>query len=61
MTKYDLIRMLEPFDDEIEIVFHMTNTDFSPNVYYSWDSKYDSAIIILAVNKPNREKTVEIK
>lgn len=63
MRKHDILRMLEPFDDEIEILLisDELGSDRTCNIYYSWDRRYDSAVIILAPTKPNREKTVELK
>jgi hypothetical protein len=59
MTKYQLLRALEPFTDEIEIT--NTNNIFSPlRVFYGIDN-FEDAKIYIGFSKPDNVKVVELK
>lgn len=62
MTKAELIRTLEVFDDDIEIVIlNDKNYKYEPRVYYHFDTSDDAAKIILAGSFVPQGKCVELK
>lgn len=62
MTKYQLLKALEPFNDEVEIVFQDREHKFlyNPNMYYGLNSDNEGQIIF-ASNKQEGKKWVELK
>jgi len=62
MTKYQLLKALEPFDDEIEIIFQDREHKFlySPSMFYGLNGDSEGQIIFADV-KPDGKKWVELK
>lgn len=62
MTKYQLLRALEPFNDEIEIVFQDREHKYLyvPDMFYGMDNDGEGQIIF-ANNKPDGKKWVQLK
>ncbi len=61
ITKAQIIRMLEPFNDEIEIAIKTEGYLFNPYVYYQFHAGMDAARIVISQHRLNEKGTVELK
>jgi hypothetical protein len=65
VTKAELIKMLEPFDDDIKVVFHGVGygaADTDPKLHYTTDTVDGEAHILLADSDLSwRTRTVRLQ